>query len=270
MAQLRQPRLAEIIAGKLREDILEGRLREGDFLGNREQLFNEYQVSPPALREALCILETDGLISVRRGNIGGAVVHAPTSARAAQMIAMVLQTRSTPPTEVAESLRHLEPICAGLCAAREDRAEEVVPVLRALTESQRASLHDAAEFERYAHEFHGQTISLCGNEAMIVVIGALEAIWASHAPLVWQAIADNPQIWPEGDPLQQRREALRSHTRLVDVIEKGDVRKANQIVTAHLDATTPATARGVDRQTVQANRVGGFGAEPAATRRRVG
>ena len=92
--RIRQPRVAEIVASRLREDILSGRLKEGDVLPSQESLFSEFGVSPPALREAIHILETDGLISVRRGNVGGAVVHLPSAERTAHMISMVLQSRS--------------------------------------------------------------------------------------------------------------------------------------------------------------------------------
>ena len=87
-------------------------------------------MSPPALREAIHCLETDGLISVRRGNVGGALVHHPTAERTAHMISMVLQTRSATPVDVSEALMHLEPVCAGMCAARDDRMSEVVPYLQ--------------------------------------------------------------------------------------------------------------------------------------------
>ena len=126
---IRQPRVAEIVASRLRDEILSGRLKEGDVLPSQESLFQEFGVSPPALREAIHILETDGLISVRRGNVGGAVVHLPSAARTAHMISMVLQTRAATPADVSEALLHLEPICAGMCAAREDRMTEVVPYL---------------------------------------------------------------------------------------------------------------------------------------------
>ena len=85
-------------------------------LPSQESLFQQFGVSPPALREAIHILETDGLISVRRGNVGGAVVHLPSAVRTAHMISMVLQTRGSTPADVSEALLHLEPICAGMCA----------------------------------------------------------------------------------------------------------------------------------------------------------
>src|SRR5690349_4204828 len=121
---IRQPRVAEIVAARLRDEILSGRLEE---LPSQVSLLQRFSVSPPALREAIHILEADGLISVRRGNVGGALVHHPTAERTAHMISMVLQSRAATPVDVSEALMHLEPVCAGMCAAREDRMTEVVP-----------------------------------------------------------------------------------------------------------------------------------------------
>ena len=84
--RIRQPRVAEIVASRLRDDILSGRIKEGDVLPSQDSLLSEFRVSPPALREAIHILETDGLISVRRGNVGGAVVHPPSAERTAPSI----------------------------------------------------------------------------------------------------------------------------------------------------------------------------------------
>ncbi|MFC5751591.1 FadR/GntR family transcriptional regulator [Actinomadura rugatobispora] len=258
MAHLRQPRLAEIIAAQLREDILSGRLKEGDLLASQARLFDGYQVSPPVARETLRILETEGLISVRRGNVGGAIVHSPTPERAAQMIAMVLQKRETSPQEVSIALRHLEPICAGLCASREDRAETVVPVLRELVEQQWESLEDMEAYLRLSRDFHSSIVSFCGNEPMIVVIGALQAIWSAHDSLVWETIADGADT--EADPSaplgrKTRRAALRTHEKLVNEIEQGNSTKATSLAAAHLSASHTNTLQSSEHETIRASLV---------------
>lgn len=243
-----------MIAAQLRDDILTGRLKEGDVLANQERLFSEYRVSPPALREAMRILETDGLITVRRGNVGGAVVHVPTPQRVAQMIAMVLQTRATPPTEVSVALGYMEPICARLCALREDRATSIVPVLREIVDNQRLNIENIEEYLRYARDFHASIVSLCGNEPMIVVIGALQAVWSAHDSLVWETIADGIDV--EADPSaplarNTRRTALRAHEKLVDDIELGHADKASSRAAAHVHAAHTNTLRsGDDRKIV--------------------
>ncbi|MGV0814141.1 GntR family transcriptional regulator [Mycolicibacterium boenickei] len=236
--RIRQPRVAEIVASKLRDDILSGRLRAGDILPTQESLFQEFGVSPPALREAIHLLETDGLISVRRGNMGGAVVQLPSPERTAHMISMVLQTRAATPADVSGALLHLEPICAGMCAARADRATEVVPYLQAEIDTQTAQFDNAAQYVRNARRFHEVLVARCGNEPMILLIGSLELIWSAHESQVW------------GDDLNQKtmRAALRDHQRLLDAIADGDSARATKLAADHLTAARHTTlAAGTDK-----------------------
>lgn len=213
-------------------------------LPSQEALFAEFGVSPPAVREAIHILESDGLISVRRGNIGGAVVHLPSADRTAQMISMVLQTRSATPADVSEALLHLEPICAGLCAARKDRDTEVVPHLRAAIEAQAEQFDTPSRYVPNARRFHEEIVTRCGNEPMILLIGSLEVIWTSHESAVW-----SDEHHPE-DPMvpTTMRAALRDHHRLLEAIADGDAARAVRVAQDHLAAARRNTlAAGSDR-----------------------
>ena len=236
---IRQPRVAEIVAARLREEILSGRLKEGDVLPSQESLFHEFGVSPPALREAIHILETDGLISVRRGNVGGAVVHLPSAARTAHMISMVLQTRASTPADVSEALLHLEPICAGMCASREDRMTEVVPYLQAEIDLQTEQFDDLSRYVPNARRFHEALVSRCGNEPMILLIGSLEVIWSTHESSVWSDDDVNHKTM---------RAALRDHQRLLDAIRDGNATRAVRLAQDHLAAARRNTlAAGADK-----------------------
>jgi DNA-binding FadR family transcriptional regulator len=64
-------RTAEIVADELRRQIIDGELSDGDLLPRQDILVEQFNVSLVSLREALRILETEGLVSVRRGNRGG-------------------------------------------------------------------------------------------------------------------------------------------------------------------------------------------------------
>jgi GntR family transcriptional repressor for pyruvate dehydrogenase complex len=254
--QLRQPRLADIVAASLRDDILSGRLKEGDSLPRQDLLFEEFRVSPPAVREAMRILETEGLVSVRRGNVGGAVVHLPTASRTARMISMVLQSRATTLSDVSGALLHMEPVCAGLCAGRDDRHEEVVPALREVVKAQADSVQDSAEFTTLARRFHEVLVDRCGNETLKVVIGSLESIWSAHHNSVWrEASTREPGESDEGssDLKAMRRSALRDHEKLVAAIEKGDVDRTVTLAGKHLAATRSSTLSSTTDAYVVAN-----------------
>jgi GntR family transcriptional repressor for pyruvate dehydrogenase complex len=248
--RFRQPRVAEIVASKLRDDILSGRLKEGDVLPSQESLFGEFGVSPPALREAIHILETDGLISVRRGNVGGAVIRRPTAERTAHMISMVLQARSATPVDVSEALMHLEPVCAGMCAARDDRLSEVVPYLQDEIDIQTAQFDDLSQYVPNARRFHETLVSRCGNEPMILLIGSLELIWSAHESAVWNG---------HGEPApmvdKTRRAALRDHQRLLDAIRDGNAAKAVRLAQDHLAVARRNTLAVGTQHTIEAKLV---------------
>src|SRR6201996_595515 len=110
-----------MVADGLRERILSGELADGAMLPKQDDLLAEFRVSPPSIREALRILETEGLITVQRGNVGGAIVHRPQPAKAAYMLGMVLQSRAVDLLDVQNALRSLEPVCAAAAASRPDR-----------------------------------------------------------------------------------------------------------------------------------------------------
>jgi GntR family transcriptional repressor for pyruvate dehydrogenase complex len=248
--RFRQPRVAELVASKLRDDILSGRLKVGDVLPSQEALFAEFGVSPPALREAIHLLETDGLISVRRGNVGGALVHHPTAERTAHTISMVLQTRSATPVDVSEALMHLEPVCAGMCAGREDRMSEVVPHLQNEIDIQTAQFGDLSQYVPNARRFHETLVSRCGNEPMILLVGSLELIWSAHESAVWNG---------HGEPApmvdKTRRAALRDHERLLEAIRDGNAAKAVRLAQDHLAVARRNTLALGTQQTIEAKLV---------------
>src|ERR1700680_2909057 len=70
-AVLRVPKTAELIAERLRGQIIRGELTEGDALPNETELVEKFGVSRPTLREALRVLESESLLDITRGMRGG-------------------------------------------------------------------------------------------------------------------------------------------------------------------------------------------------------
>src|SRR3954453_8916180 len=106
------PRIAETVAAELRTRILRG--DGGDELPTQDQLVEEFGVSHPSIREAIRILETEGLVTVSRGKVGGAEVHRPDEGFAGYHIGLALQGARVTLGDLAEGLQLLEPMCAAL------------------------------------------------------------------------------------------------------------------------------------------------------------
>src|SRR4051812_10355634 len=76
-ARIETPKLAHIVAQRLRRRIANGELPPGSSLPREADLMTQFGVSRPALREALRVLEAESLISLGRGARAGATVMAP-------------------------------------------------------------------------------------------------------------------------------------------------------------------------------------------------
>src|SRR6516165_5888923 len=169
--RLSQPRIAEMIADSLRRRILEGELADGDVLPKVDDLLLEFPVSKPSIREAMRILETEGLISVRRGNVGGAVIHSPKPKTAAYMLGMVLQADHVALADLAQALSEFEPACAIKAAESPERVSRLVPLLVGLNDELEAQLDDGPAFTLLARRFHDAVVSGCGNQTMAIEAG---------------------------------------------------------------------------------------------------
>lgn len=222
-------RIAEQVADHLRARILRGDLADGDLLPKEEDLRDGYDVSKSSFREAMRILEAEGLLTVRRGNVGGAVIHRPSPGNVAYTLAVVLSARAVTIDDVAKALLQVEPACAALCAARPDRLASVVPALVAVHDNSMEAVGDLVAATRWSRRFHETLVSSCGNDTLIVMVGALETLWSSHET-GWA----ESHTHPSSLPVEERRQALESHQELIDLIIEGDVEGARDLAARHL------------------------------------
>lgn len=227
----RAPHLAELIANDLRHKILTGELADGAHLPRQEDLLAAYGVSKPSLREALRILESQGLVSVLRGKVGGAVVHRPDVQTVAYSVGLVLQSQGVLVHDLSDALNRIEPQCVALCTARADRHEAVLPKLRAVQDEAARQIHDVSAFTVVSRRFHEEIVANCGNQSLILVVGALEAVWSAHA----REWAEH-NVAGDGFPnLDYRRQGLEDHGRLLELIAAGDPAAAAAEAARHLE-----------------------------------
>jgi DNA-binding FadR family transcriptional regulator len=228
--QLRQPRLADMVASVLRERIVDGKLGNGDLLPKQDELLEEFRISRPSLREALRILESEGLLTVRRGNVGGSVVEAPNADTSAYMFGLVLQSRRGTVADLAEAIQQIEPITASLCASREDREEAVVPQLRANIAETEAAIGNGPQFTVLSRRFHEEMVAACGNQTMILMVGALESLW-SEQERQWAQRVDSQGQYPVE---RYRRDVINAHKALLSGIAAGQAERVAKLAKRHL------------------------------------
>jgi DNA-binding FadR family transcriptional regulator len=201
------------IADQLRGLIIASGLDEGDLLGTEADLIDRFDVSRPSLREALRILEADGLISIVRGSLGGVVVHRPDQRMTARAAAVVLQSRSVALADVFDASAVIEPAAARMVATSRGH-QRAASQLREVIIDQKRTVNDPAACTNAMIRFHSDIIQLAGNQTLILVCEMLNEVIA-------RAIAD-VLTRTETEPISARRRTIRSHQTLADLIAAGD------------------------------------------------
>jgi len=223
---VRVPKMAELVAAQLRRKIISGQLAEGDSLPGEAVLMDEFAVSRPTLREAFRVLESESLISIRRGARGGARVHTPEGSVAARYAGLVLEHRGTTLKDVYDARTRIETPCAGLLAHRRDEndlARLRTAVLRAQT-----LVGEPSAFIREHMRFHALVVELAGNQTLAVLNGMVrhiidQANW-SHVDLD----AGSPEN------IRANKRGLRAHERLVELVAARDAAGAEGLWMRHL------------------------------------
>lgn len=227
---IRPQRAAELVAADIRERILLGELDEG--LPTETVLLDEFSVSRPTLREALRILETEGLIRTRRGKQGGAVVSRPTIATAAYHLGLVLQGGAVELHDLGAARHLLEPLCASLAADRPDR-DAVAARLDELIDESEALMDDGAAFTTSLLRFHEALVDACSNSTLRILVGTVERVWQSQER-AWAHAASGRGDYPDE---AARRHAVDSHRRIARRVRSGDAEGAGRAARNHLAAS---------------------------------
>ncbi|KKC24568.1 FadR/GntR family transcriptional regulator [Sphingomonas sp. SRS2] len=229
MRPVRVRKAAEMVAAQIRNAIVRGELADGDVLSNEANLIAQFAVSRPTLREAIRILESEGLVEVSRGARGGARVSLPNAELVARSVGMTLQSRGSTLEDVYQARVIIEPPSARLAA--ETRSTAAAAVLRQHVEKEFDVMHDRAQIAGAVSEFHRLLVEQSGNHTLSLLAASLQSITERHLRLVHR------QQQREEDPavqLRRTRRGFRSHLKLVDLIAAGDGNGAHEHWEAHM------------------------------------
>lgn len=171
--RVRPRKAAELVADHLRAEIVSGNLASGATLPVERELIEAYGVSRPTLREALRILETEGLLEITRGVKGGAKVLGPSLTLATHAFGMILQAKGTKLVDVQIARSIIEPPAARMVAERQS-AEDLL-VLREALDVERAAA-GTPDFPFAAMRFHEALIGLSGNDTIDAFLQVLHEI----------------------------------------------------------------------------------------------
>jgi DNA-binding FadR family transcriptional regulator len=229
---------AELIADELRQLIACGG-KPGDYLLAERLLLERFEVSRPTLREALRVLESEGLVEIRRGVRGGAVVKEPAIDDLARHFGVFLQLRDVTYEDTFIVRTIVEPAAARMSAERIAAGAAPNRIEDALAREAEAieARDDAAPLSDALVHFHDAVLEVCGSTTLLALGKLLETVWASHTHHSMAAITARK------GRLEAARKSHEAHRALGAAILAGDADRAAHLMGAHLHALRTGSGR---------------------------
>ena len=224
IAAINVPKAADVLANMLREKILNGELSEGIVLPNERDMAEETGLSRASVREALRILQGEGIVAKRLGRSGGSVIVRPTSAAIERSVAMFIRGQGIRLAAVFETRSVIEPPTAGFAAIHRTVADiDELEFHHDRLERASAS-DDLSSYVRANLDWHVQVVRASHNELMIAFISAIARPVFVATDL-------------EGfNSLSVRNAVIFSHRRVMDGIIAGDKEASERRMARHLGA----------------------------------
>jgi GntR family transcriptional repressor for pyruvate dehydrogenase complex len=166
--------------------VLLGQLQVGERLPNERDLGRLFGVSRSTLREAIRILEAEGIVEVRRGTTGGTFVARPKPSRVGFLLAALIRFHEATPSDFAEFRLTFEAETAYLAAKR--ATPEDVARLLAIAEKARRVAEDLEQpWENFIDldiSFHEELAAASKNPIRVaIMLGVHEAFRQSSLSL---------------------------------------------------------------------------------------
>lgn len=220
----REPRrtgkTSERIARRILRDIRERRLAPGTYLDSESVMAEHFGVGRASVREALRILEINGLVTIKTGPGGGPVVATPSSSDFGQMTTLHLQAMGTTYRQLLQARVNIEAMLAGLAAARPGpEAGELV--MAALESGHRNSRSDDLTYAAAHSDFHAAVSEAAGDPVAALSANAFRDIWTTRVTAV---------LFPP----EQRPGIEAAHVSLAHAIVAHDAREAERLMREHL------------------------------------
>ncbi len=223
LGRIKVPKSSDVLAERLKQEILGDGYNLGAALPTERELVSTTGLSRGSVREALRILEAQGLVNTRAGRYGGTTVSQPTADQLAGHINLYVKGRSVSVRALVEVRLALEPMVAALAAVR--RTDADLANLHAIAERiEWASDNDLSAFLEENVNWHEAIAAASHNDL-------LHAFASSVSGLMFEA----SQI-KEFASAEVRQRVRYAHARILEAIEAGDADLARRRVERDVQA----------------------------------
>jgi DNA-binding FadR family transcriptional regulator len=220
----RQNRIFQDVVEQIQEAIIEGHLKVGDRLPAERELKETLQTSRSTLREALRVLEQKGLIEIKLGTGGGAVVKAVSSDLVAESLDLLIRSHQVSLRHIAEFRERVEGDVVILATSRMTASD--TRILKTLLNEARKCLDRGSEavsdFLTADKNIHLYFAKITGNPIYISILKTIhENIRRYYDEFL---VMEEPEM----------NENLQDLEDVVKAMESGEAEKAGSIARTHV------------------------------------
>mgnify|MGYP000973060737 CR=1 FL=1 len=220
LAPMEVPKASDVLANELRERILSGEFEENAALPTERELVAQTRMSRSTVREALRILEVQGLVRIKAGRAGGAFVQRPDKEAVANSISLLVRGQQIRLSALLGAREAIEPYCAKLAA--QNRTEEDLKALDAANEAIADENGTLADFLQANIDWHMAVANAGRNELLIAFMTALSRT-------IYTATENERFVDAE-----VRRVTARAHRSITEAIRKRDPAAAARRMERHM------------------------------------
>jgi GntR family transcriptional repressor for pyruvate dehydrogenase complex len=168
----RQNRVYQDVVGQIQKAVLDGRLKIGDRLPSERELTELFEASRGTIREALRVLEHKGLIEIKLGVGGGAVIKGVTTDQMSESLGLLVQHKQVSLDHLAEFREGVEGLVAALAAQRATKQDigELRRLLAQAHDNLARGISSWEGFIRVDEEIHLALSRITGNPLFASVL----------------------------------------------------------------------------------------------------
>ena len=211
---------SDALADALREQILTGGYDEGAALPSERDIVDETGLGRGSVREALRVLEVEGLIRTKTGRHGGAFTTRPDESGLSRFVSLFVRGRSVPIRALLEARTTIDDACAAMEAAT-----------------------DGIAFGRLNVAWHYCVANASHNELLVAFLLSISSAIAESS--------DAHARMFDADFAEIRGAVVRAHRGVTDAVVRGQPDAAKRRMERHLTAyadTIAGTEPGEDQR----------------------
>ena len=220
LSERRAAKLSEVVAREIVHDIAARKLPPRSMLPPESVMLEQYGIGRASLREALRVLEVQGLITIKPGPGGGPMVAGVESRHFGRMTTLYLSLSAATFGEVLQARMVIEPVMVRLAAERRD-AEHLAVLDEYIANPQPSPHLLPAKHLQTSSEFHAMVSRMSGNPVLDLFASAIRHIYAER---------QYGLTYPE----DERERVVQDHVAIAVAIRDGEAELAERLMREHM------------------------------------